>query len=273
VRSGVSVSVNWVRRDFSRLFWTDNVLTTFDDYTVIQIPNPQIPGETIPIYNLNRAKLGLVSQIDMNSDRNKRWYNGYDLGFSARIGGGNIYGGTSIGRQLTANCDVDDPNSLRFCDQRELDMPYLTQLKVSASYPLPLGVQISGNWQGYPGQPGGTARQDATYDPTISRVIDPSLNVNYVVDRTIIPTLTQTSVTVPLIKPGTKYLDRWNQVDVRLAKKFGVGRLRMQGQLDIFNILNASSVLNVTETYGSSLDRPTAILQGRLLAIGAQLNF
>jgi len=38
-----------------------------------------------------------------------------------------------------------------------------------------------------------------------------------------------------------KYLRRWNQVDVRLAKKFGVGRLRIQGQLDIFNILNASS--------------------------------
>jgi hypothetical protein len=273
VRSGISVSFNWVRRDFSRLFWTDNVLTTFNDYTVIQIPNPLNPSESIPIYNLNRAKLGQVSQIDMNSDQNQRWYNGYDVGFSARVGGGNIYGGTSIGRQLTANCDVDDPNSLRFCDQRELDIPYLAQFKVSASYPLPLGVQISGNWQGYPGQPSGTARQDATYDPTISRVPDPSLNVNYVVDRTVVPSLVQTSVTVPLIKPGTKYLPRWNQVDVRLAKKFGVGRLRMQGQLDIFNILNSSSVLSVTETFGSSLDRPTAILQGRLFAAGLQMNF
>ena len=272
--SGVSVSFNWVRRDFSRLFWTDNVLTTFDDYTVIQIPNPVIAGEMIPIYNLSRAKLGQVSQIDKNSDKNKRWYNGYDVGFSARVrGGGNIYGGASIGRQLTANCDIDDPNSLRFCDQRELDMPYLTQFKMSASYPLPLGVQVSGNWQGYPGQPGGTARQDATYDPAISRVIDPSLNVNYVVDRTVVPSLVQTSVTVPLIKPGTKYLPRWNQIDVRLAKKFRLRNVSFQGQLDIFNILNASSVLNVTETFGSSLDRPTAILQGRLFAIGAQVNF
>jgi hypothetical protein len=273
VATGISVSANWVRRDFSRLFWTDNVLTTFDDYTVVQIPNPVNPSETIPIYNLNRAKLGLVSQVDKNSDKNKRWYTGYDFGFTARVGRGNIYGGTSIGRQLTANCDVDDPNSLRFCDQRELDMPYLTQFKLSASYPLPLGVQISGNWQGYPGQPSGTARQDATYDPAISRVIDPSLNVNYIVDRTIVPSLVQTSVTVPLIKPGTKYLSRWNQVDVRLAKKFGVGRLRMQGQLDIFNILNASSILSVAETYGPSLDRPTSILQGRLFAVGAQMNF
>ena len=241
---------------------------------MIHIPNPLIAGEMIPIYNLNRAKLGLVSQIDKNSDMNKRWYNGFDVGFTARVrGGGNIYGGTSIGRQLTANCEVDDPNSLRFCDQRELDMPYLTQFKLSASYPLPLGVQVSGNWQGYPGQPGGTARQDATYDPAINRVIDPSLNVNYVVDRTVVPSLMQTSVTVPLIKPGTKYLPRWNQVDVRLAKKFEVGRVRMQGQFDIFNILNSSTVLSVTETFGSSLDRPTSILQGRLFAIGAQLNF
>ena len=270
---GVSLSFNWVRRDFSRLFLTDNVLTTFDDYTVVQIPNPINPSETIPIYNLNRAKLGLVSQVDKNSDKNKRWYNGYDVGFTARVGAANIFGGTSIGRQLTANCDVDDPNSLRFCDQTLLDMPYLTQFKISGSYPGPFGISLSGNWQGYPGQPGGTARQDATYDPAISRVIDPSLNVNYVVDRTVVPSLVQTSVTVPLIKPGTKYLPRWNQVDVRLAKKFQVGSVRLQGQLDIFNILNASSILSTVETFGTSLDRPTAILQGRLLAVGMQMSF
>jgi hypothetical protein len=89
----------------------------------------------------------------------------------------------------------------------------------------------------------------------------------------VIPNLTQTSVTVPLIKPGTKYLDRWNQVDVRLAKKFHVHHVNFQGQLDIFNILNSSSILSSNETYGPSLDRPTSILQGRLIAVGAQMNF
>jgi hypothetical protein len=49
--------------------------------------------------------------------------------------------------------------------------------------------------------------------------------------------------------------------------------VNFQGQLDIFNILNASSILSTNETYGPSLDRPTSILQGRLLAVGAQLNF
>ncbi|MBI3490314.1 MAG: hypothetical protein HY047_00700, partial [Acidobacteria bacterium] len=190
-----------------------------------------------------------------------------------RVHGANIYGGVSTGRMLTVNCEVDNPNSLRYCDQSDLGIPYLTQFKISGAYPLPYGVQISGNWQGYPGTPGGTANQDGAYNATNNRVNDPSLNVNYQIDRTVIPSLVQSSLTVPLLKPGTKYLDRWNQVDVRLAKKFKVRQVNLQGQLDIFNVLNSSSILTSNETFGSSLDRPATILQGRLLAVGMQLSF
>jgi hypothetical protein len=271
--AGVSVSAGWVRRDFRRLFWSDNVLVSPSDYTVIQTPNPLDPAEMIPIYNLSPSKQGQVQQIDRNSSQNRRWYNGVDFGFTARVRGASVYGGTSIGRQITVQCEVEDPNSQRYCDQRELDIPYLTQFKLAGTYPLPYGIQLSGSWQGYPGVPTGTARQDAEYDPALNRIPDPSLNVNYVIDRTIIPTLTQASVTVPLLKPGTKYLDRWNQIDLRLAKKFQLSRYRLQAQFDIFNLLNSSSILSVVETYGSSLDRPSSILQGRLFAIGAQLHF
>ena len=270
---GVSISANWVRRSWRRLIWTDNTLVSFDDYAIVNTANPLNPSEQIPIYNLRAAKLGQVSQIDKNSDQNQKWYNGYDVGFTARIRQANIYGGVSTGRLLTVNCEIDNPNSLRFCDQRDLGIPYVTQFKISGAYPLPYGVQISGNWQGYPGVPQSTLRQDGDYNMTNNRVDDPSLNVNYIVDRTIIPSLTVSSVTVPLIKPGAKYLSRWNQIDVRLAKKFRVRGVNFQGQLDMFNILNASSILTVNETYGSSLDRPTSILQGRLFAFGAQMNF
>jgi hypothetical protein len=270
---GVSVSAGWVRRDFRRLFWTDNVLVSPSDYTIMEIPNPLDPSEQIPIYNLHPAKLGQVQQVDRNSDQNRRWYNGVDFGFTARVRGGSLYGGATIGRQITVNCQVEDPNSLRYCDHRDLDIPYLAQYKLAGTYPLPYGIQVSGSWQGYPGVPTGTARQDAEYDSGLNRIPDPSLNANYVVDRSIIPTLTQTSVTVPLIQPGTKYLDRWNQIDVRLAKRFDVGRVKIQGQFDIFNLLNSNSILSVVETYGESLDRPSSILQGRLFAVGAQLTF
>ncbi len=273
LRPGVSVSAGWVRRQFHRLFWTDNILVSHEDYTIVEIPNPLDASEMIPIYNLNRAKQGQVQQIDRNSDVNRRWYNGFDFGFTARVKGANLYGGTSIGRQITVNCEVDDPNSLRFCDQRQLDIPYLTQFKLAGTVPLRYGIQVSGSWQGYPGVATGTARQDAEYDPALNRIPDPSLNANYVVDRTIISALTQSSVTVPLIVPGTKYLERWNQIDLRLAKKFIIGRYRVLGQFDIFNVLNSSSILSVVETFGGSLDRPSSILQGRLFAIGAQLHF
>ena len=41
---GVSVSANWVRRDFKRLFWTDNILVSHDDYTIVNIPTRSTAG-------------------------------------------------------------------------------------------------------------------------------------------------------------------------------------------------------------------------------------
>ena len=273
VLSGVSVSASWVRRDFRRLFWTDNVLTTHDDYTAVPVANPLDPTEMIPIYNLSAAKLGQVQEVDKNSERNRRSYNGFDIGVTARVGNGTVFGGTSIGRQVFANCEVDNPNSLRFCDQRDLDIPYLAQFKLAGSYLLPYQVQISGTWQGYPGVPSGTARQDVLYSTALNRVEDPSLNVNYIVNRAIVPNLTVSSVTVPLLEPGSSYLDRWNQIDVRLARKFAFRGVQVQGQFDIFNVLNSNNVLGEVETFGASLHRPTSILQGRLFAAGVQVTF
>ena len=185
----------------------------------------------------------------------------------------NIFGGTSIGRQITRSCEVEDPNSQRFCDQSLLDIPYLTQFKLAGTYPLKYGISVSGTWQGYPGVPNGTNRQDGDYTAASNRVIDPSLNINYNVTRTQIPNLTVASITVPLLTPGTKYLDRWNQIDLRFSKRFEYRRLRFSGQLDFFNLLNANSILGTVETYGATLDRPTAILQGRLVAAGVQMTF
>jgi hypothetical protein len=210
------------------------------------------------------AKRGQVQQVDKNSDGNRRYYNGFDLGFTSRVAGGNLFGGVNVGHNVGVNCDVDDPNGLRFCDQRLLDIPYLAQYKLAGSYPLPFGIQMSGSLQSYPGLPGTTATTE---------IVDSSLNVNYIVDRTIIPNLTQSSVTVQLIPPGTKYLERWNQIDLRWAKKFRVQNVDLQGRFDVFNLLNSNSILSVTQTLGPSLDRPTRIMQGRLFAVGAQVNF
>lgn len=278
---GLSLSFNYVRREFRNLIWTDNVLVGFEDYSVVNIANPLVAGETLPIYNLNVAKRGLLEQIDKNStgalspdgQPNRRWYKGFDVGFSVRLGGGNLYGGVSTGQTTSRNCEVDDPNSLRFCDTSKLDIPYLSQFKLAGTFPLWYNIHISGSWQGYPGVPGGTARQEGFFDPALNRVNDPSLNANYQVGRTQIPNLTVANVQVPLLTPGTTYLDRWNQIDVRLARKFQTLGVRWEPQFNIYNLLNSNTVLTVNETFGTAYRRPQTILQGRLFAVSSTFNF
>ena len=64
-----------------------------------------------------------------------------------------------------------------------------------------------------------------------------------------------------------------NQTDLRFARIFNYGRYRLQGMIDIYNIFNRSTVLAYNTTFGQEWLRPTDVLQGRLVKIGAQLTF
>jgi hypothetical protein len=81
------------------------------------------------------------------------------------------------------------------------------------------------------------------------------------------------TVTVPILEPFTLFEDRFTQLDVRLAKIFHLGRARLQGMFDIYNLLNANAVLGVNTTYGSAWLRPTSVMGGRLFKFGAQFDF
>jgi hypothetical protein len=70
------------------------------------------------------------------------------------------------------------------------------------------------------------------------------------------------------------YGGRLNQVDFRLSKLFRLGsNARIMGNVDLYNMLNASPTLALNTTYGSAWLRPLQILQGRLLKFSAQLDF
>ena len=47
----------------------------------------------------------------------------------------------------------------------------------------------------------------------------------------------------------------------------------MQANLDVYNALNGSSILNENTNYGPNWKRPTLILDGRLVKFGGQLSF
>ena len=65
---------------------------------MIQITDPRLNGQLLPIYNLDPAKNGLVSNFDTNSTENRRVYNGFDISLNARFGqGGSLLAGFSSG--------------------------------------------------------------------------------------------------------------------------------------------------------------------------------
>ena len=134
----------------------------------------------------------------------------------------------------------------------------LVTMKLAGTYPLPYGVNLSGSWQGYPGVPTGTARQDGEYVVANNRVPDPSVNINYNVTRTQIPNLTVASIQVPLLTPGQSYLSRWNQIDMRFSKRFDVKKMKISAQMDIFNLLNADTIASASSTYSTWL-APSAV--------------
>jgi hypothetical protein len=251
--SGASLSVTYNRRDFRRLFITDNLPLSLADYTLVTVADPRGNGQTLPVYNLNVAKRGLLDELDTNSDSNKRTYTGVDASVSSRFGrGGTMMVGTSTGRLLGVNCQVDDANLQRFCDQTEFDIPFRTSLRVVANYPMPYGIRLAGVFQSVPGL---------------------ELPTNYVVNRTIVPSLTQTSVTVRLDEPGQQYRDRVNQLDVSVGREFSVRNVRITPKLNLYNALNVNPVLTDVTTFGSSLGRPQSVLPARIVHFNVLVKF
>ena len=85
--------------------------------------------------------------------------------------------------------------------------------------------------------------------------------------------LTQSSVKIQLVAPGTVRLDRQNQADIRVRRPFQLGRVQLEGQFDAYNAFNSGAVLSEVQTFGPNLFKPASILQGRLLRLGVQLKW
>jgi hypothetical protein len=256
VLSGVSVTGALYRRETYDLEQQINTLVTVNDFASFTTPNPLGNGEQITIYNLNRAKQGQVDLLDTTAtDRSKARvsYTGLEVSFSARLPrGANLFGGWSADRLLAVGCAGFDPNTFRFCDQSQFDIPFRSDFKLTGSVPIVRGIQVGVALQSYAGLP---------------------LAVNWAVPANLFPGGRTQAVTVNLIPPGSQYLERWNELDLSFRKAFTVGKYRLDGALDMFNALNSNVVLSQNQNFGSTLGQPQAVLQGRLLRLSTQLKF
>jgi hypothetical protein len=262
----ISVTAGYYRRNFYNLDVTDNTNLAVTDWTSFNINTPTdtrlpLSGQPITMYSLNTNKVGVATDnLRTYSGENSTIYNGFELSANLRREKLLLFGGITTDRRAAITCDErDNPNTARFCDSTP---PFRTTVKMSAAYQLPWDFQLSGTFIAQPG---------------------PSVAANYTVTAAIAgrpivgTTAGGTTIAVNLAEPNTVFLDYKNQLDARLARNFRFGSRRIQGFADVFNVLNAGTVLRVNETYAATGTNawmtPTAIMDGRYVRFGIQMSF
>jgi len=302
LRQNVGLTVAYFRTWYGAMQALDNQLVTPADFDPFCFTAPvdsrlgsasgkQFCGN----YDVKPAKFG---QFDYVRTRASHYgdmtevFDGIDVTTAARFGKAQAQGGLSVGRTVTDNCNlkIDSPATatagspagaalnLSAVDLRpgfcRVSRPWgsSTQVKFNIVYALPWDFQASSIYQNIPGVPirASYVVSDADIFPSLGRHLAscPSQTA---------ATCNQT-YTADLIPPFSLYGDRIQQVDLRLTRNFPLSASRrIQGNFDIYNILNASTAQNEQATFRpgpqNQWRNPIQIMGGRLIKFSAQLTF
>jgi len=292
----VSLTAGYYRNWAGNFLVSDNVATAAGDYTPFCITapaDPRLPGgggyQVCGMYDVAPARFGRVSTLvtqASNYGKQTKVADFFGINVSSRFQRGMIIGGgLDTGRIVGDLCGVivDHPTisstlspyaittfgpttPRQFC---RAVSPFKgnTQVKLHGSYPLPGDLVVSGIFQNVSGP-----EITANYAATNAEVI-PSLGRSLAACGNPPRAGCTSIVTVPLLAPGTEYDGRRTQLDLRLTKLLKVRRARIQANVDLYNVFNASSVLAVNGTYGSQWRQVQSILSGRLLQFSGDLTF
>ena len=136
-----------------------------------------------------------------------------------------------------------------------------SQVKFAANYPLPFfGLEASATYQNNPGLPltATLVVPNSAIAPQLGRNLSDGAAGNR---------------TVALIAPYSEVGDRLQQIDVRFGKRVTVGRMKLRGQFDIYNLFNGNNVLSQNAAYGASWQAPSSVLGARLFKFGVQIDY
>ena len=285
---GVSVTGGYYRNWLGNFTATDNLLVApadFSPYCITAPKDARLPGgggyQVCGMYDISLAKFGQVNTLvtqASNFGKQTQVSNFFTGSLNTRLGRGiQLGGGVDTGRTVTDNCFVvDSPQQLQNC---HFVNPFKgqTQVKLFGSYPLPGDLVVGAILQNMSGPD-----IQADYTATTTEIA-PSLGRNLASCGTRTPCTA--TATVPLIMPGTLFEDRITRLDLRLTKRVPLPRrLRLLANVDVYNALNASSVLQLAAgtagsqgrggyTYGPRWLVPSLILEGRVIQFSGQLSF
>ncbi len=294
--SRLSVTGSWYRTTYHNLTKTVNLnrRSIAEDYVPLTIYNP-IDGTPITYYNSTAAfQARPVNNLAVNEPLRQFIYNSFATNFAWRPKAGTqIFGGVAWERSHNVDCGtsipnaVVDPNTLRFCDERETGKPFAVDFRLGISYALPYGITFGASFQH--NDEGST---DADY--TFSRSIRyPDGSRTYLIANQAAPACpapctpgaisaptfvgSAAGASVELYPDGTVDADRLKQLDVKFSKTFRLARVNVIPTFEAFNVFNADTVITyASQSYANSAGthrRPNSILQGRILGVGARVRW
>jgi hypothetical protein len=279
LKQGLSIDFGYFRRWYGNFGVTDNLNLKPSDYGTFGVTAPvdsRLPdggGYVVNgFYDLNPDKVTTVpnNYFTLAADYGvqiQHW-NGIDLTVNARPRRGiTLQGGVSTGRQETDNCAVVAglPEAAvltaPYCHQKD---NFLTDGKLAATYTVPkLDVQVSALFFSRPGPVISASRVIANSE------VQPSLGRPLAANAP--------NVTINLVKPGTLYGERRNQLDLRFTKLFRFQRVRMGANFELYNAFNVNTVLTESATYRDATLAgwriPTSIVPPRFIKLSLQLDF
>jgi len=297
----VSLDVGYFRRIYGNFRVQDDLSIGPEDFDSFSLTVPTDPrlvensGKKISgLYNLKPSAFGRPQRIlntlsDAYGKQTEHW-NGVDVTLAARFDNGLVaQGGISSGRRSIDRCEIyaklpemlfgvpglgqglgpligEENNNVwlpgDWCAQTE---PFLTNVRFFGAYIIPrIDVLVSGTFQSSPG-PLVAANFVAT---------NAYLTANSTLGRPL--SGGQANMTINIAEPGSLYVERLNQLDLRIGKVIRYGRTRSTINLDVYNALNADAIRTVNNAYASWIGdgfRPTGVLLPRFFKVSATFDF
>jgi len=299
LRQGLGVNVSYYRTSYGGFLATDNQAVTaasFDTYCITSPTDSRLPysGRQIcGLYDVTPALFGRQSNLITQAShygKQTEMFSGVDVTVTTRFAKvGRFQGGLSMGQTVNDTCDfntlpqvqtvltqgaatsttIATPRTDAFC---HIASPWSggSGVGFNVVYPLPWDIQTSALYQNKPGFPIGASyvASDAEIRSSLGRHLAscPSQTA---------ATCNQ-NVTVALIPPNSIFGDRIQQLDLRFSRIFPMGRTKVQGNFDVYNIFNGSTVLNENTRYQTVNNQWRNVIQimgGRLVKFSANLTF
>jgi hypothetical protein len=241
---------------------------------------PDGGGYTMTAFDLTPAAAGRATDYFVTLADNygsmTEVFDGVNLTVNARLQSGlRIQGGMGTGRQVQDDCDLvdelpemlhtffGDPNrffafTARPLERCERNNGWRTSFQGLAAYVIPrIDVAVSTSFQNIYG-----AQLDA--------------NANIAAGSTSLGRPFSAGApfrSINIVPAGEVFVERLNQIDLRVGKVFRVAGTRTSINFDFYNMLNSNAVLAENATFGPAWRTPQAILLPRLFKLNAQFDW